>query len=72
MRRNDIFVQLHYWPIHLYPYYQQKGFKKGDFPNSERYGVTSFSLPLYSSLEEDIQSKVIKKLIEGFHQTGIL
>ena len=72
MRRNDIFVQLHYWPIHLYPYYRKKGFKKGDFPNSERYGVTSFSLPLYSSLEEDTQFKVIKKLIEGFHQTGIL
>lgn len=72
MRENNIFVQLHYWPIHLQPYYQKKGFKNGDFPNSERYSLTSFSLPLYSSLDEDLQLTVIKKLIEGFYKIGIL
>ena len=72
MRDKGIFVQLHYWPIHLNPYYQKKGFKVGSFPNSERYGLSSFSLPLYSSLEEDLQNKVIKILKEGFYKIGII
>ena len=72
MRKNNIFVQLHYWPIHLQPYYQKKGFKNGDFPHSEKYALTSFSLPLYYSLEEELQFKVIDKLKEGFYKIGII
>ena len=72
MRERDIFVQLHYWPIHLNPYYQRLGFSYGDFPNAEKYGVTSFSLPLYTSLENEVQEKVIKILKEGLVKFGLI
>lgn len=72
MRQKDIFVQLHYWPIHLNPYYQKLGFKLGDFPNAERYGITSFSIPLYTSLEYEIQQKVISILKDGLVKIGII
>ena len=34
LRDLGIGVNLHYIPIHLHPYYQNLGFKKGDFPNA--------------------------------------
>jgi len=50
MRRKGIGVQLHYWPVHLQPYYKNLGFKQGDFRNSEDYAKRSFSLPVYPEL----------------------
>ena len=72
MRNNDIFVQLHYWPIHLHPFYERMGFQKGDFPNSERYGITSFSMPLYTSLELESQKKVIEILKKGIAEMNLI
>lgn len=35
------------------------GFKKGDFPEAEKYYQEAISLPLYFGLCEDDQNKVI-------------
>ena len=51
MKDRGIGVQLHYWPIHLQPYYKNIGFKKGDFKLSEDYSKRSFSLPVYPELK---------------------
>ena len=72
MRKNDIFVQLHYWPIHLHPFYRRMGFQEGDYPNSERYGVTSFSMPLYTSLELETQKKVIEIFKKGIVEMNLI
>lgn len=65
MRENNIFVQVHYVPLHLMPYYRKKfGFKKGDFPMAENYYSREVSLPMYPTLtEEELEYiiKVIKK-----------
>ena len=37
LRANGIGVNLHYIPVHLQPYYQNMGFKQGDFPAAENY-----------------------------------
>ena len=37
LRNNKIFVNLHYLPVLFHPFYKKIGFKKGDFPNSEKY-----------------------------------
>ncbi len=38
LRAENIGVQVHYIPVHYHPYYQKNvGYKKGDFPNAERY-----------------------------------
>ena len=51
--------QVHYQPIHLQPYYQQLGFKSGDFPNAETYYLSTLSLPLYPSLSDEQQQQII-------------
>ena len=56
LRKNGIGVQLHYQPVHLQPYYKKLGFKKGDFPISENFAESCFSLPLYPELNNfDLQ-----------------
>jgi UDP-4-amino-4,6-dideoxy-N-acetyl-beta-L-altrosamine transaminase len=58
LRKNGIGVNVHYIPIHLQPYYQQFGFKKGDFPHSENYYKKSISIPLFSLMTMEEQIKV--------------
>ncbi len=62
LREQGIGVNLHYIPIHTQPYYQQLGFKVGDFPEAERYYSEALSLPMYSLLTEDQQDKVYTAL----------
>jgi len=62
MRAAGIGVNLHYIPVHLQPFYQNLGFKKGDFPESEKYYGEALSLPLYYDLTEDQQDQVVAAL----------
>ena len=64
LRKRKIFVNLHYIPIHLQPYYSNLGFKSGDFQNSEEYYKEAISLPIYTNLTEEDQSFIIKTLKE--------
>ena len=59
-RKNKIFVNLHYSPLHLNPYFQRMGFKKKQFLNSEDYANTSLSIPNYYDLKKIDFYKVIK------------
>ena len=63
LRANNIFAHVHYIPIHLQPYYQDLGFKKGDFPIAEDYYQRAISLPLYPNLSTEEQQYVIKSLL---------
>lgn len=62
LRNNLIGVQLHYLPVHLHPFYIKLGFKKGDFPESERYAKNAISLPVYPGLRIEEQEYVVQKL----------
>ncbi len=53
MRTAGIGVNLHYIPVHMQPYYQQFGFKTGDFPEAEQYYREAITLPLYPALRDD-------------------
>jgi len=64
LRQGGIGVNLHYIPVHTQPYYQQLGFSLGDFPAAERYYHQAISLPLYYSLSQENQNKVITTLQE--------
>ncbi|MEO9945585.1 UDP-4-amino-4,6-dideoxy-N-acetyl-beta-L-altrosamine transaminase [Paraglaciecola sp.] len=57
-------VNVHYIPIHLQPYYQNLGFKDGDFPNSELFYEHALTLPLYPTLTNTEQQSVIDALIQ--------
>ena len=62
MRNAGIGVQLHYTPIHLQPYYLNRGFTAGLFPNAELYGSSCFSLPIYPGLKDRDLARVVDSL----------
>lgn len=61
---NGIFAQVHYIPLHLMPYYQRLGSKKGDCPVAEDYYEHCLSLPMYPSLSDEEQEYVIEKVLK--------
>lgn len=66
LRAANIGVNVHYIPVHLQPWYQQFGFKQGDFPQAENYYAEAISLPLFPTLTEPEQDHVIKTLHEVY------
>ena len=65
MKKVGINLQVHYIPIHLQPYYQNRyGFSLGDFPVSENYYRNEISLPIYPDLSMDDVSLVIKNIMK--------
>jgi UDP-4-amino-4,6-dideoxy-N-acetyl-beta-L-altrosamine transaminase len=62
LRAHQIGVNVHYIPVHTQPYYQALGFKEGDFPESERYYAEAISLPMYATLSDMNQERVVSVL----------
>jgi UDP-4-amino-4,6-dideoxy-N-acetyl-beta-L-altrosamine transaminase len=62
LRAAGIWVQVHYIPVHMQPYYRALGYRAGDFPVAERYYANAFSLPMHTALTDDEQSFVIDRL----------
>lgn len=62
MRAEGIGVNLHYMPVHLQPYYRSLGFHAGSFPEAERHGAEAITLPLYPTLTESEQDRVVRVL----------
>ena len=60
LREQGIGVNLHYIPIHIQPYYQNMGFKKGDFPTAERYYSEAISLPIFNGLTDLQQDEIVR------------
>ena len=65
LRAKDIMVNLHYIPVHTQPYYQQMGFKQGDYPEAERYYREAISIPMHPTLTETEQMTVVDALKEA-------
>jgi UDP-4-amino-4,6-dideoxy-N-acetyl-beta-L-altrosamine transaminase len=59
LREHHVFAQIHYIPCHLMPYYRQFGWKEGDMPHAETYYKHCISLPMYPTLSDEEQEKVI-------------
>ena len=65
MREKNIFLQVHYVPVHLQPFYRKNfGFKAGDFPIAERFYERELSIPIYPSLEGKDLSYISKTIID--------
>ena len=65
LRAKEIGVNVHYIPIHLQPFYVDKGFKLGDFKHAENYYAATISLPLFPLLTESQQKNVVSTLKEA-------
>lgn len=69
LAENGIPTAIHYpLPLHLQPAFQNLnlGFKKGDFPESEKAADEVLSLPIYPELKDDeisfVSSNIIKRV----------
>jgi UDP-4-amino-4,6-dideoxy-N-acetyl-beta-L-altrosamine transaminase len=62
MRAEDILVNVLYIPVHRQPHYENRGFKSGDFPESERYYAGSLALPMFPALTFQDQDRVVHTL----------
>lgn len=64
MRAAAIGVNIHYIPIHTQPFYLQQGFRPGDFPAAEDYYARALSLPMFPTLTDADQDRVIATLAD--------
>lgn len=64
LREKNIGINLHYIPIHTQPYFAELGFKKGEFPEAERYYQQAFSLPIFPDMTDQQQSRICDALME--------
>ena len=65
LRAKDILVNLHYIPVHTQPYYQQIGFKQGDYPDAEQYYREAISIPMHVNLTDEELQFVASSLREA-------
>jgi dTDP-4-amino-4,6-dideoxygalactose transaminase len=60
LRDRGIGTQVHYIPVHLQPYYQNKyGYSIGKCPVAESYYQHCLSIPLYAGLTDSDVSRVV-------------
>ncbi len=60
---NGISTGLHYpIPLHQQPCFQELGYKKGDFPVTEKLAETGLSLPMYPELSDEQIEYVSEKI----------
>jgi len=60
--QNGIGANLHYISVHRQPYYENMGFKLGDFPEAENFHQEVISIPMYPMLSSESQDVVISVL----------
>lgn len=63
LRKQGIYTQVHYIPVHLMPYYKGLGWKSGDFPIAEKYYNHCLSIPMYPTLTNEEQQYVIESIL---------
>ena len=64
-------VNVHYIPVYSFPYYQKLGYKMGSCPNAEKLYERIISIPLFYSMSDEDQDKVIeavKKVIDYYRK----
>jgi dTDP-4-amino-4,6-dideoxygalactose transaminase len=58
MHERDIGVGVHYPAVHLFGHYRSLGYGDGDFPNAERVGRETVTLPLFPAMTTDDVDRV--------------
>ncbi|MFN3234882.1 MAG: DegT/DnrJ/EryC1/StrS family aminotransferase [Gammaproteobacteria bacterium] len=69
MKQENIGTGLHYRALHLYPYYQEQfGYQHGDFPHAEKISERIVSLPLFPTMTDEEQTRVIDTMKKIFNK----
>jgi len=59
MKAQGIGVGVHYPAIHLYSAYRALGYREGQFPNAERIGRETVTLPLFPAMQDGDVERVV-------------
>jgi len=57
-------------PLHLQECYRGLGYKKGDFPNSEKASIGTMALPVYPELKRSDKKMIVNKIKEFYSRGG--
>ena len=69
MRAAGIGVNVHYGPVHLMSFYRERfGCRDGQLPISERMSQRILTLPVYPTMTEDNQARVVEALAGLAHR----
>jgi dTDP-4-amino-4,6-dideoxygalactose transaminase len=60
MKAHGIGVGVHYPAIHLYSAYRALGYRAGQFPNAERVGRETVTLPLFPAMQDGDVERVVQ------------
>ena len=55
-------MNLHYIPIHYHPFFKKLGFKKGQFPEAEKYYKEAISIPIFPKLKQNELNYIVKTI----------
>lgn len=64
LRDAGIGANVHYTPVHLHPYYQQLGYKRGICPVAEESYGQIITLPLWPGMDERDVDRVVDTLLQ--------
>jgi dTDP-4-amino-4,6-dideoxygalactose transaminase len=65
LTQQGVNVGLHYpIPLHMQECFKELGYKKGDFPNSERIAEAGLSLPMFPEMTDEQNNYVVTKIKE--------
>lgn len=64
LREAGVGVNLHYMPVYRQPYYEKLGFAAGLCPEAEKYYQEAITLPLFPTMSEEQQNRVVAALTQ--------
>jgi dTDP-4-amino-4,6-dideoxygalactose transaminase len=64
MGERGIGVGVHYPALHLFTLYRKMGYQPGDFPNAERIGSSTVTLPLFPAMTDSDVDRVCAAVAE--------
>jgi len=66
LKAQGILATFHYWPLHLSPMGRRLGYRKGDFPITEKMASCLLRLPFYTVMTSAEQRRVIAAVRKSF------
>ena len=68
MAARGIGIGVHYPAIHLFSAYRALGYREGQFPNAERIGRETVTLPLFPAMHWDDVERVVQAVNDVMHE----
>jgi UDP-4-amino-4,6-dideoxy-N-acetyl-beta-L-altrosamine transaminase len=70
MREEEIGVNLHYIPVNTQPYYRERDLGAPSYAEADAYYREAISLPLFPTLTDEQQTRVVDVLAAGLARVG--